>query len=70
MFLTMQLAILELNRCQVEIPENIKMRNIITKAIEDYRQCALSKGHLYHIWLVAESKDSLLFLEKYFKRLR
>ena len=29
----------------VEIPENIKMPNIITKAIEDYRQCALSKGH-------------------------
>ena len=27
----------------VEIPENIKMPKVITKAIEDYRQCALSK---------------------------
>ena len=54
----------------VEIPGNVKMPNIITKTIEDYCQCVLSKGHLYHIWLVAESKDSLLFLEKYFKRLR
>ena len=54
----------------VEIPENIKIPNVITKAIEDYRQCALSKGHLYHIRLVAKSKDSLLFLEKYFKRSR
>ena len=54
----------------VEIPENIKMPNIITKAIEDYRQWALSKGHLYDIRLVAKSKDSLLFLEKHFKSLR
>ena len=46
------------------------MLNIITKAIEDYRQEALTKGHLYHIRLIAKSKDSLLFLEKYFKRLR
>ena len=53
----------------VEIPDNIKMPNIISKAIEDYRQCPLSKGHLYHIWIVAKSKESLLFLEKYFKRL-
>ena len=54
----------------VEIPENVKMPNVITKAIEDYRQCALNKDHIYHIRLVAKSKDSLLFLEKYFKRLR
>ena len=54
----------------VEIPENIKIPNVITKAIEDYRQCALSKGHLYHIRLVARSKNSLLFLEKYLKRLK
>ena len=54
----------------VEIPENIKMPNVITKAIEDYLQCALSKGHLYHIRLVAKSKGSSIFLEKYFKRLR
>ena len=53
----------------VEIPDNIKMPNIILKAIEDYRQCPLSKGHLYHIWIAAKSKESLLFLEKYFKRL-
>ena len=46
------------------------MLNIITKAIEDYRQEALSKGYLCHIRLIAKSKDSLLFLEKYFKRLR
>ena len=47
----------------VETPENIKMPNIITKAIEveDYRHCALSKGHLYHNRLVVKSKDSLLF---------
>ena len=54
----------------VEIPGNIEMPNVITKTIEDYRQCALTKGHLYHIRLVAKSKDSLLFLERYFKRLR
>ena len=54
----------------VEIPENIKIPNVITKAIEDYRQCALSKGHLYDIRLVARSKNSLLFLEKYLKRLK
>ena len=53
----------------VEIPENIKMPNVITKAIEDYRQCALNKGNLCHIRLVAKSKDSLLFVEKYYKRL-
>ena len=46
------------------------MPNIITKAIEDYRQWALSKGHLYDIRLVAKNKDSLLFLEKHFKSLR
>ena len=47
----------------VETPENIKMPNIITKAIEveDYRHCTLSKGHLYHNRLVAKSKDNLLF---------
>ena len=60
----------EIESLSVEIPENIKIPNIITKAIEDYRQCALSKGHLYHIRLVAKSKDNLLFFEKYFKRLR
>ena len=60
----------EIESLSVEIPENIKMPNIIAKAIEDSRQCALSKGRLYHIRLVAKSKDSLLFLEKYFKRLR
>ena len=60
----------EIESLSVKIPENIKLPNIITKAIEDYRQCALSKGHFYHIRLVAKSKDSLLFLEKYFKRLR
>ena len=54
----------------VEIPENIKMPKAITKAIDDSHQCGINKGHLYHIWLVAKSKDSLLFLEKYFKRLR
>ena len=54
----------------VKIPENIKMPNVITKAIVKYRQCALSIGHLYHIRLVAKSKESLLFLEKYFKRLK
>ena len=54
----------------VEIPENIKILNVITKTIEDHRQCSLSKGHLYHIRLVAKSKESLLILEKYFKRLK
>ena len=54
----------------VEIAENIEMPNKVTKVIEDYRQCALSKGYLYHIRLVAKSQGSLLFLEKYFKRLR
>ena len=54
----------------VEIPENIKIPNVITKAIEDYRQCSLSKGHLYHIRLVAKSKESSIFLKKYLKRLR
>ena len=54
----------------VEIPENIKIPNVITKAIEDYRQCSLSKGHLYHIRLVVKSKESSIFLKKYFKRLR
>ena len=44
----------------VEILENIKMRNVITKAIEDYRQCALSADRLYHIRLVAKSQDRLL----------
>ena len=33
----------------VEVPETTKIPNIITKAIEHYRQCALSKGHLYHV---------------------
>ena len=60
----------EIESLPVEIPVNIKMSNIITKAVEDYCQCELSKGHLYHIRLVAQSKHSLLFLEKYFKRLR
>ena len=45
------------------------MSNIITKAIEDYIQCALRKGHIYHIRLVAKSRDSLLFLEKHLKTL-
>ena len=40
----------------VEISENIKMPNIITKVTEDYRQCAPSKGHRYHIRFVAKSK--------------
>ena len=44
----------------VEISENIKMANAIAKATEDYRQYALGKGHLYHIQLVAKSKESLL----------
>ena len=47
--------------------KNIKMPNVITKAIEDYCQCVLSKGHLYHIRLVGKNKDSLLFVKKYFK---
>ena len=54
----------------VEIPENIKIPSVITKANEDYRQCSLSKGHLYHIRLVVKSKESSIFLRKYFKRLR
>ena len=47
----------------VEIPENIKMPNIISKAIEDYRQCPLSKGHLYHIRIVAKSKEFIISRE-------
>ena len=54
----------------VEIPENIKMSSVITKAIEDFRQCALSKDPLCHNWLVAKIKDRFLFLEKYFRSLR
>ena len=54
----------------VKILDNIKMPNAVTKAIEDYCQCALNKGHFYHIPLVAKSKDSILFLEKYFNSLR
>ena len=52
----------------VEIPAYINMPNAITKAIDDYRQCALNKSRLYHIRLVAKNKDSLLFLGKYFKK--
>ena len=54
----------------VKIPETIKVPNVITKATEDYRQFALSKGHLYHIRLVSKCKGSLSFLGKHFKRLR
>ena len=46
------------------------MSSVITKAIEEYRQRALSKGHLFDIQLVAKSKDRFLFLGKYFKRLK
>ena len=40
----------------VEISENIKMPNIITKVIEYYHQCAPSKGHRHHIRFVAKGK--------------